>query len=238
MVIIDDDFKSLSRIRNKLAPFEILNIMGTFKDLMNAINFIQNNKVDVVFLDIELANASGLELIEYFDNPSFKIICVTGYQKYAIQAFRKGVFDYLMKPIQDVELKDAINKLQRSSLNKKEHSKNNKPLLNESGQISLLTSKGYEIFDLNTIIRFRATGNYSIIFFSNGESIISARTLKFYDEKLINNNFVRINRQDLVNLVFVKRLLKGRYPLLELSNGETLQVSDRKRKYMRELMAT
>lgn len=240
-LLVDDDRKSLSRLENKLAPFPSIHVVSALSSLGDAASYLSSNEVDLVFLDIQLNDESGLNLLDSFSPTDLKVICVTGYQKYAIDAFRKGAVDYLVKPIQDDELKAAVEKVTIPNFS---------PLPSEAPKIqlskrtngaeqsiSVLTKKGFEIYKIEEIVRLRASGNYTILFTANGEKVLSAKTLKFYEEKLDTFNFLRINRQDLINFSFITRMHKGRYPILELTNGEQLRVSDRKRKVLRQVFA-
>ena len=101
-----------------------------------------------------------------------------------------------------------------------------------------MTSKGFELFDTDRVVRLRASGSYSFVLLNDGEKIMTTKTLKYFEEKLKANNFIRINRQDLVNFNYVKQLLPGRYPILILKSGEQLQVSDRKSKIVKQIFKT
>ncbi len=237
VILIDDDFKALDLLELKLSKIENINIIGKCETLIDGIKLIQISPPDIVFLDIELSRNIGFELLNFFESPSFKIICVTGHQKYAIEALRNKVFDYLVKPVNAEELSAAIRnyRLEFRAIPGSSKTKND-PLL-DSGRISLLTNNGFEIFELDLVTRLRADGSYCTLFFNSGQKVMTTRNLKYYEEKLNNKNFVRINRRDLVNINYIQRLHKGRYPILELTTGTQLQVSDRKRKLMREMLA-
>lgn len=238
VILIDDDFKALDFLELKLSKLDNIQVLGKCETLIDGIKLIQITKPDIVFLDIELSSNSGFELLNFFESPSFKVICITGHPKYAIEAIKYRVFDYIVKPIIDIELKTAIDNYRLEYIEVPGSSKTQSyvdPLL-DSGRISLLTNKGFEIFELDLITRLRADGSYCNLFFGNGQKIMTTRNLKYYEEKLINRNFVRINRQDLVNMCYIQKLHKGRYPILELKNGIQLQVSDRKRKTLRAIL--
>lgn len=239
VILIDDDFRALDLLELKLSKLDSIKVIGKCEDLIDAIKLIQITSPDIVFLDIELSKNSGFELLKFFDSPRFKVICVSGHPKYAIEALKNRVIDFLIKPVNDMELKAAIDTYKSEFGSKSGPSKNPNPIdpVLNSGRISLLTNKGFEIHELNRVTRLRADGSYCTLYFEDGEKIMTSKNLKYFEEKLSTQNFIRINRQDLVNIQFVQKLHKGRYPILELKNGTQLHVSDRKRKVMREMLA-
>ncbi len=231
VLLIEDDPKSTKLLESLLKKYDQLKIVGIANELLEAINFIQILEPDLIFLDIELSGHKGLDILNFFKSPSFKTICVTGHPEYAIEAIKHSVFDYLTKPILDDELDKSLQRF----FEIKSHVDN---LSQKEQQISLLTSKGFEVFKIQNIVRLEAESSYSTVFFNNGKKVITSKSLKFYEEKLDPTIFVRINRKDMVNVNHIVKLYKGRYPIIELSTGKELKVSDRKRKLIRQIMST
>lgn len=230
VVIVDDDFKCHALLKDKLDKFDQFKVVASAFNVEDAVKAISKEKPNLVFLDIELAGESGFDVLGFFKEFEFDTVCITGHPEYALKAIKYSVFDYLLKPIQDKELDSTLLKF---FSNKKKTIPISNTDFNE--QLSVATPNGFELIDISNVVRIRASGSYSTIFLSSEKKIVTTRSLKFFEERLNNYTFIRINRQDLVNFGQVKRLFKGRYPILELKNGEQLQVSDRKRKLVRDL---
>jgi len=195
---------------------------------------INNLNPDLVFLDIEMPWMNGFEVLQKIDTLEFDVIFITAYDSYAIKAFRYSAIDYLLKPIQNELLKDAIDKVKLKndhSLPYKQletllHNMNNN---SENNKVVFSTGEGLEIVELRNIIRCKSDNNYTYVFLSNGESIFLSKTLKDVESMIQSSMFVRVHQSHLININYVKRFVKSDGGYLLLKDGKEVNVSKSKR---------
>ena len=233
-IAIDDEKNCLEYLNEKVRSFNdrcvIVSQASTIED---GIECIEAHTPQIVFLDIEFPNKKyGFEIFEHFQNPTFSTIFTTAYDKYALRALKLSAVDYLLKPIRQDELEVAIGK---AAANIEVNSyptgvglvANN--YFNDRKKIYISTPNGAEVEETDNIVRLKSDGNYTTIHICTGKKFMVSNTLKHYESMLKSMGFIRINRSDLVNVSYIKKVKKGRYPVLELEDGTTLKVSDRKR---------
>lgn len=199
-------------------------------------------KPHLVFLDIEMPLMNGFELLEEFPRHDFEVIFVTAYDHYAIKAIRYSALDYLLKPVDTDELRNAVD---RFSEKQKTAAQSQKPLYEnllhnlsrkeEDYRLAISTSEGTFFFQPDEIIRCEAVGNYTKFFLSNKKSFLSSRTLKEYDELLAGKQFLRVHRTHLVNKKYIQSLSGDRE--IKLSDGSHVEVSRRKWDVIKEKLA-
>lgn len=203
-------------------------------DLPSGVKSIKKHNPYIVFLDIELPIHSGMQLLEFF-NPEdidFKIIFTTAYNQYAVRAFEMCAIDYLMKPIQEDLLRAAVAKAIRtaatgnagvlSTLKQNFQSDKDK-------KIVLPISNGYEIINVQNICYLRAEGSYTQIFTINNETILASKNLKHFQFILEEISFFyRIHRSTIVNIRFIKKLLRSEGGILLLEDKTQLPIANDK----------
>ncbi len=245
-VIIDDAKNSIEAMQAKLERHcPQVKVIATFTDPLQAIEELSLINPDVVFLDIEMPQMDGFELLRRIKNNKAKIVFVTAYNHYAIQAIRAHAFDYLEKPVDIKLLKETIMSLEKE-LEKKEKENPVTDLpqtMDELVQsirqlqaqqqiknISLATTEGIHIIQLSEIVRLEALSNYTKFFLSDGKQLLVSKTMGEYDEMLLKNNFFRIHRSHMINLRYLRTFHKNESGTVELRDGTILEVSDRKKK--------
>ena len=228
-LIVDDEpngAESLGILVTEHCPDLKLKLVES--DPLKALSFIKKNKPDILFLDIEMPGMNGFELLSELEEPLPKVIFTTAYNQYAVQAFRHNAIDYLLKPIIVSELLGAVNKA-------KERLKLNSSLSNNNaGSLSgekITVQCQNEIVTLNTdqIIRLEADSNYTNIYLVGGKKIISAKTLKEYEEQLGEGDFFRIHKTNLINTKHVERYIRGEKPQLIMKDNSCVDISRRKK---------
>lgn len=232
-VIVEDEESSKIALNNLLEKFcDNVKVIGTATNVMEAVKLINKQKPELVFLDIELPGLNGFELLDYYNKMPFEIIFTTAYDIYAIKAIKLSAVDYLLKPIDLEELKEALQKV----VNKKEISTQSKRIsylkanLSSSFQrIALPVQDGYEFVVIDHIIRLEADGNYTRFFLQTGEKFLISKTLKHFEEILSGNQFLRINRSDFINMLHVKKLLRSKKLSVMMRDGCELGVADTRR---------
>ena len=236
-IIVDDEHNArefLEKLLNRYLPNEFL-VVDKCESVDTAIFSINKFEPELVFLDIEMPDKNGFQLLKEFKNRNFNVIFTTAYSEYAIKAIKENALDYLLKPINYIDLLETIKRY-KSSLNNRTKENNLNMILNQidSGnsnynKIALPTESGYEIINPNKILYCKADSNYSSVTFINGKKITLSKTLKYIDELLPKTNFHRIHKSYLVNLNHVARFNKTVELYVELYNGEQLPIASRKK---------
>jgi two-component system LytT family response regulator len=226
--IIVDDEKWARTVLSALLKrdFDTIEIVAECVDVLSAVEQIKKHKPDVVFLDIEMPNYAGYELVKFFDVIDFKIIFVTAFDKYAIKAFQINAIDYLVKPIDREKLKEAIIKLDVSleKENKIEHyNELLKTISNKQYNKIVLPELGNRrIVDLDNIIAIKADGTYSRVYFKEGKAIVLSKTLKYFENLLDDKPcFFRSHRSWLINLKHLKSINKSENTIFMEADLET-----------------
>ncbi|WP_292947184.1 LytTR family DNA-binding domain-containing protein [Olleya sp. UBA1516] len=240
--IIIDDEKRARRILKTLIEEECPKILTVFdaENLLEGVAIIKAEQPDVVFLDIEMPNHSGLQILEFFKNDTinFQIIFTTAYGHYAIDAFKLSAVDYLLKPIDIDELKTAINKASDSL----EENFIKEKLLNLErnfqqlalNKIALEVPKGIRFVSHEDILFFEADGVYTKVFLQNGKTELICKTLKHFTEQLSNKPlFYKPHRSYLINLKYMTEITKKDGLQVIMSNNKSIPIArDRKDEFM------
>lgn len=236
-IIVDDEEFARSSLYFLLQEnCEQIHITGIAKSVPEARNLLANNNVDLIFLDIAMPGENGFELIPYIQNKSH-VIFTTAYDQYALKAIKANALDYLLKPIDIDELKDAVNKaskyisMSKQGENRNENLQNlsiNLSERNEIRKISLPNGQGYRLVSIDDIIHIGADSNYSVFYLASGEKITVSKVLKEYEELLPDNQFVRIHKSSILNLNYLKEYNSKNGLEVILKNGEKIAVSRRR----------
>jgi len=234
-VIIDDEPKLQKVLESKLnAHCPHIKIVGLAKSARTAYQTIIKEKPDLIFLDISMPEESGFDLLEYFDSFSFEIIFVTGYSEYAIDALRLSAVDYILKPIRNKLLVEAVDKAiikieERKDIERYKILKNNLDVSDiAKSKIAIPGIKKYSFIEVAQIIRCEGWKNYTKIHLQSGETLISSYTLGVVKDLLVNFNFYSIHKSHFINVNEIVSYVKE--GILVLSDGSQLPVSRRNRK--------
>ena len=228
LIVEDNTFMATvlhDMLKQHTTDFAVLDIANTGK---KAIQLIASEKPNVVFLDIELPDMTGFELLQQLGNISFQTIFTTSHSHYAIRAFRFNALDYLIKPINETELAEAIKRLLKSAGNNIEvkHALTNLESQKvEDQKLLLSTQNGMLRLPLKQITHIEGERNYSLIHLSNGLRELSSKNLAYFEDILIDKNFFRSHRSYLVNKYQIDKL-KGDHFILK--NGLQIPISRRK----------
>ncbi|UMB52520.1 LytTR family DNA-binding domain-containing protein [Lutibacter sp. A64] len=242
-LIIDDEKRARHLLANLISNHctNIVDIQEAV-DLASGVTLINTTKPDIVFLDIEMPNQTGLEILEYFpNNIDFKIIFVTAYNQYAIEAFKMSAIDYLLKPLDVEELKYAIAKAQEAIKAQNFNDQLNK--LRESlkqlsvDKIALEIPKGILFTSHTDILYFEADGMYTNVHLITGKQKTICKPLKHFVQQLANNSmFFKCHRSYLINLKYVEELVKDDGDYLLMNNQKRIPISKSKRDHFLEVI--
>jgi len=201
---------------------------------------IKKHRPDVVFLDIEMPYGNAFDLLEQLDNIDFEIIFVTAYRDYAIKALNLSAAYYILKPIDIDELVSAVDKIAERKKEGEDifHTKilmdNIKSNSIQHKKIVLPQMDGFEVVNVNDIIRAEADDNYTNFYLTNGKTFLVSKTLKHFDELLNEFDFVRIHKSHLVNLQYITKYIKGKGGQVRMSDDSYVDVSPLRKKELLE----
>ncbi len=191
---------------------------------------IAEHTPDVVFLDVEMPMMNGFELLESLPTINFEVIFTTGYDEYAIRAIRFSALDYLLKPIDKDDLRQAVAKIKRQP--DQQMAQQLDILLQKLGQkppmlqkIALPTLNGFELVPVDSIVRCEADNNYARVWLKNTKPLLVSRTLKEMEELLTSHSFLRVHQSNLVNLNEIVRYVRGEGGYVVMSDGTSVNVS-------------
>ena len=234
-VIIDDEINAqnlLEKTLDRHFPNKFI-IVEKCSSVDTGALAIKKYDPELVFLDIQMPGKNGFELFRYFDAINFEVIFTTAYNQFAVNAIKRSALDYLLKPINVVELSEAVKKFDNKNKGNVAHKKLTLLLenLNVNDQnvskIAFPTVEGFEFIHSNQILYCRAESNYCTIKLIGGNTKMVTRTLKYVEEILPSGYFKRIHKTFVINLNYVVRYHKA-HKEVELTNGEKLPVSFRK----------
>jgi two-component system LytT family response regulator len=234
-VIVDDESKnraSLKKLCEKYVPD--LTIEGLADSVATAKQIIDRADPDLVFLDIRMPVEDGFELLKKYEDVPFDVIFTTAYDQYAIKAFRFSAIDYLLKPISIQELQAAVEKV-RKKKEKNSSKGSNIAMLKENlatgrfDKIALPTTEGFSFVKTEDIMRCEASGNYTIFYLLDKTKYVITRTLKHYEEMLVEHGFYRVHKSHLINLTYVQKFIRGKQGYVQMIDSKNIEVSTRKR---------
>ena len=211
-------------------------IAATCSSTNDAIKTLEETKPDLVFLDVRMPGKSGVDLLAELSEIDFEVIFVTAHDEYMLQALQFSAVDYLMKPVDEDRLQEAVQRVKKR-LNEKKNSKQTEILLHNINNVGsplemrlcLPTQKGFTIVKLEEIIYCEAQRSYTIFRLVNNKSIIISKPLFDYDKLLADTIFLRVHKSFLINLMHVKEYMRGEGGTVIMSNGMEVEISRRKK---------
>ncbi|GGA96736.1 LytR/AlgR family response regulator transcription factor [Puia dinghuensis] len=236
-VLIDDEAPNLANLARLLAQYcPDVEILGTALDAAEGKELIVTRQPNLVFLDIQMPGASGLDLLQQLPRHDFQLIFVTAYDHYGIQAVKFAAVDYLLKPIDVTELQEAVRKAtlrhnekqQNSRLENLLHLLQRQPFKDEH-RIALTTLKETRFLYTRQIIRCESDNNYCYFYLDNGEKLLVSKPMYEYEPLLKDYGFIRCHQSHLVNKRFVRSWVREDGGFLLLDNGATVPVSRSKK---------
>ena len=238
-IIIDDEKKSrvaLDSFISKYCP--TITIIDQADGVASGVFSIQKNNPDLVFLDIEMDDGTGFDILEKLENHSFEVIFVTAYNQYALKAFRFSAVDYLLKPVNPEELIQAVSRLSDDNRLDQIEKKLETLLSNKNTlqKLAFPSMEGLRIEVISNIVYCESDNYYTRVHLLSGEKLVVTRTLKEYDQILGDAGFFRIHQKFLVNLSYLKSYSKSDGGFVTLENGIELPVSRRKKDDLLQLI--
>ena len=243
-IIVDDEKSSLQNLQHKIREYcPDIRVVASSEKPEEAIVLIRQEKPDVIFLDIEMPRMSGLRMLDELEDYAGEIIFTTAYNHYAVEAIRISAFDYLIKPISIAELQNAVARLVKS---RQHETKDRLDILRQSlstskdqeHKIAVPTSEGLEFIEIKNIIRIESSSNYSRIILAGGKNMLVTKLLKDFEDILLPYRFFRVHHSHLINMNYIQKYIRGDGGQVVLQNGDTVDVSRRKKEEFLRLIAS
>lgn len=233
-IIIDDENRTRDLIAKMINSFGLdIEAISAADSVESGIKAIEEHKPDLVFLDIQMPDGTGFDLLRSIDNKKFDVIFITAHEEFAIKAIKFSALDYILKPVDPTELKAAVERALASLNSSKEdvqfEALNNNMQAQQKRRLVLKTQESVHVVDLEQIIRCEADRNYTSFFLTEGRKILVSKTLKEYETLLTGYNFLRVQQSHLVNLDYVDRYDKGNGGSVVMKDGSEVPLSPAKR---------
>jgi two-component system LytT family response regulator len=234
VLIIDDEKRTRDLIAKMIETFGFdLTVISEGETMDTAIKAIQNHQPDILFIDIQMPDGTGFDVLKQLENISFEVIFITAHEEFAIQAIKFSALDYLLKPVDPLELKEAVEKAIKAVNTKKIDTQidalQNNILPNQKKRLVLKTHESVFIVELHDIIRCEADKNYTSFILNGGKKIVVSKTLKDYETLLVGHNFMRVQQSHLINIDFIERYDKANGGFVIMKDGSEVPLSSAKR---------
>ena len=236
ILIVDDEPSARNALSSLLTHYcPDAKIMGIADSVAEGAHKVLQLKPNLLFLDVEMRGETGFDLLQQFKNPNFKVIFVTGHNQYALNAIKFSALDYLLKPINDVELVNAVQKARLqleyqtrmdNILNLFDTLKNPR---DKKNKIAVATQPGLELIPVEDIIRCEASGGYTILHLKQQKHIISSKDLKHFSELLEDYDFYRIHDAHLISYAHISKVLNEDGGVVLTDNGIKIPISRRRK---------
>ncbi|HNP21567.1 MAG TPA: LytTR family DNA-binding domain-containing protein [Panacibacter sp.] len=236
-IIIDDEqhcIDRLSKLLNESASTG-LELLGYFKTAEDGISGIQKLQPDLVFLDVQINDKTGFDLLQQLSSVNFEVIFTTAFERYAVQAFKFSALDYLLKPVDADDLAAALQKLKEKISVKESNARfdtlfhNLKSIQGISKRICVPVTTGLVFLQVSDIVRCQSDINYTTIFTKDKQKLVVAKTLKEFEEMLSDFDFYRVHNSHLINLAFIKSYNKGKGGFVTMTDNTDIEVSTRRK---------
>lgn len=212
---------------------------GACASIADGVQLINARQPDLVILDVKLNGGSGFDLLRQFTSPSFRIIFISNLLEYALKVFKFNAIDFLLKPVEQEELVQAINKAY-DQITYEEKLKikligDNLKALNRKEKLILKTSNHIHLVNTEDIVRIEADANYSTFYTVDERKILVSRPVKDYEEQLVDQGFFRVHKSHLINISKIKYFDKAEGGYVIMADGATLPVASRKKDQLLDL---
>lgn len=228
-IIIDDEKHCIITLNHLLSQISDLEVVATTQNSLDAKKIIETHKPDIVFLDIEMPEMNGFDVINQFEIMPFKVIFTTAYDQYALKALRLNALDYLLKPIDLEDIQIAIEKFKNHELlTSKSQIQNLSLFTNGKMQdtIAISSQEGLTFVKIEEIMYFEASSNYTYIIMNERAKQLASKTLQTFEEVLDHNSiFFRPHKSYIINLKFIKQYIRGEGGELIMKDGKSIPLS-------------
>lgn len=243
-VIVDDEPDGCETLTNLLhRQHNDVALLGTAANVEDGVALLHRTRPSLLFLDVELGERTGFELLEALGDECPHVIFTTAHEGYAVRAIRFSALDFLLKPIVPDELKATMERarsvMQDPQLAERlmALTRNILPLINNHKRIALPVAEGLEIVDTDNILYCESSSNYTLVHQCGTKPLLITRTLKEFEDLLPDQAFIRVHHSYLINVHHVKKYIRGEGGELIMSDGANVAVSRRKKQELMDALA-
>ena len=233
-ILIDDEEamrNNLTRLLGKYLPQ--IKVIAEADGVESGLELLEEQSPNVLFLDVEMKDGTGFDLLSQFGKPNFHVIFVTGHDHYAIKAFKYSAIDYLLKPVDPTELVAAVDKVFSQLTNALNDGVanliSNQSLASRDKKILLKDNEAIYITPIKDIVRCQSDNNYTIFYLNDGRELIISKTLKEYEKLFDDQDFYRSHQSHLINLAYFDHYKKREGGQIIMQDGASIPLSSRKK---------
>jgi two-component system, LytTR family, response regulator len=227
-ILVDDEYYCRNNLKMIIDDFcPEIEVVAMAESADEARNLIKQHQPDLIFLDIKMPREDGFSLLDSMPKRNFSVVFTTAHSEYALKAFKADAIDYIEKPINIDDLRNAIKKVVKYQiLNEKPASAENSK---DNDRISLATRDGFMMVKNEEIIHLEASDNYTMIYMTDNRKFLSCKNIKVYEESLNKNVFFRVHKSHIVNITHhLKGFTRNEGNIAILNNGKQIPVARRK----------
>lgn len=230
VVLVDDDPFSIEAIKDLLQiHFKNYEITAIFTGVEEAITNLPQLHVDLLFLDMELMDGEGFDVLKALGEINFEVIVITMHDSYMLEAIKHAAIDYLLKPVKHIDLASAIERFEKRNQKKVSHQNINADENKNSNRLVISNQNGLILLDIQKVLRLESDGAYTKIFSIDGAHYFTSKNLGHYEQLLPSNQFFRVHHSHIINLNQVKNFTSGNKNVAILSDSSEIEVSRRKK---------
>jgi two-component system LytT family response regulator len=235
-IIVDDEPNAVDFIFSIIGEYcPELEVVGKAYDVPEGVEKVQELSPDLVFLDVEMPNGTGFDLLTHFPEKKFDVVFITAFNHYAIQAIKFSAVDYILKPININEFIEAVGKVIQKRSDVSYHGDESIKMLMENlksatpSRLAIPTADGMEYLNPKEILRIEADRSYSWFYLTGNRKILVSKHLKEFQELLGDRNFFRSHNSHLINLKYVRKYVRKEGGYIEMQDGEQIPISRNKK---------
>jgi two-component system LytT family response regulator len=231
-IIIDDEVNAVDFINTIIGEYcPELEVVGKAQNVTEGVRKIMESKPDLVFLDVEMPNGTGFDLLAHFPEKEFDVVFITAFNHYAIKAIKFSAVDYILKPININEFIEAVGRVLQKRSSTSARGNDNFKILMENlktstpSRLAIPTSDGMEYLNPKEILRIEADRSYSWFFLAGNRKILVSKNLKEFQDLLGDRYFFRSHNSHLINLKYVRRFIRREGGYIEMQDGAHIPIS-------------
>jgi len=231
-LIVDDEHNAVDFISSIIGEYcPELEVAGRAYDVNEGVSLINEKKPDLVFLDVEMPNGTGFDLLSQFPEKNFDVVFITAFNHYAINAIKFSAVDYILKPVNISEFIEAVKKVIQKRSGDTSHNNESLKVLMENlrsaspSRLAIPTADGMEYLNPKEIIRIEADRSYSWFYLTGNRKILVSRHLKEFQDLLSDRSFFRSHNSHLINLKYVRKFIRREGGYIEMQDGEQIPIS-------------
>jgi two-component system LytT family response regulator len=231
-LIVDDEHNAVDFISSIIGEYcPELEVAGRAYDVNEGVSLINEKKPDLVFLDVEMPNGTGFDLLSQFPEKNFDVVFITAFNHYAIKAIKFSAVDYILKPVNISEFIEAVKKVIQKRSGDNSHNNESLKVLMENlrsaspSRLAIPTADGMEYLNPKEIIRIEADRSYSWFYLTGNRKTLVSRHLKEFQDLLSDRSFFRSHNSHLINLKYVRKFSRREGGYIEMQDGEQIPIS-------------